>query len=72
MIKHNKPFSFFGSLGYQVVAVNESGEVRCWECIPLDEEGNALEGFKIMGYEEGSNLYCDCCNNEIESDYGEV
>lgn len=71
-MKHNKPFTFFNSLGYQVIAVNDLGDVRCWQCIPLDEGGDTLEGFKIRGYAEGSALYCDCCNAAIESDYGEV
>ncbi len=56
--------------GYQVMFITEGGDVLCGECA---KQAFIMEGEDITAdiYYEGPTEYCDGCNKEIESAYGE-
>lgn len=61
-----KPLPAFSSIGgYPIVYVRNGHETLCPNC--ASKENEVLESFIHW---EGSSHYCEDCNKEIESAYG--
>ena len=62
------------SIGYPLIYFCEDNTVLCPECARVVANGKLSFDSIICNvdiYWEGSNAYCDVCNVEIESAYGE-
>ena len=57
--------------GYTVIFMNDMGDVLCADCAKRDFITNGTD-ITAGTYDEGPTMYCDECNAEIESSYGEV
>ena len=58
------------SLGYPIIAVTDSGDCLCIDCakkVYLEERTDVT----VDIYYEGPAMYCDECNREIKSGYGD-
>ena len=56
--------------GYPILYTTDSGDCLCADCakkVYLDERIDVSCGT----YDEGPTMYCDGCNREIESSYGD-
>ena len=68
-------YSYVG--GYTIVYYDETdGSVLCGKCAMQGDIQTLLNEYEYkihqMFYDEGPNIFCDECNAEIESSYGEV
>lgn len=64
---HNENnYSFAYTLGYQLIGVNDCGNIKCRSCMIKDDSG-----YTARPYEEGGVIFCDECNADIDSDYGD-
>jgi len=66
--------------GYQIIYITDDGGVLCPACANGENGSEASEtadsgsGWKLEGYDiffEGPSVFCDHCNDEIESAYGD-
>ena len=71
-----EPYAFPG--GYPKYAITDDGGTLCKKCCESEQELIRLsfprDGWYVVAIDinwEDSNLYCDNCNDRIESAYGE-
>ena len=68
MTKPVKP-AFAWPGGYQITYVSNHGTILCNKCASDNQDD---EEFHAFIHYEGPSLFCEDCNHEMESSYGEV
>jgi hypothetical protein len=73
---HKEPYAWPG--GYPKFAITSDGAAICRKCCWAERksirESDGHDGFEVAAVDvnwENPDLYCDCCNDKIESAYAD-